>query len=368
MNERDNERIPIGDRVVIYRRGAKKTWTAEFSDGGVHRRKSLRTGNKKVALGRAAELAGQLEAGEFRTTPKPTSIRKAIDAYLEYLVTKNRAHRTVTKYRGVLNTFTDFAAGRNVRNLTQVSMSLLDAHRTERAKDHDSATVYNESVIIKQLFKWAKRRSFILSDPIVEYELDRPRPKEKKAPSLDQVDQILQQCTPRRRAEIAMLAFAGMRSGEAQGLKRMKVDLREGWLDVEDQVEGPTKTAGSVRAVPIHPRLLEVLRALPKHDHELFFTSEPSGKYPEGGRPINTKRLNEYFKAAAARADIHGFTCHSLRHFFKMFCINAGVPREMVDRWQGHRDGSVSGRYYHVHDPDSKKFMNQVPFEKDENE
>jgi integrase len=161
-----------------------------------------------------------------------------------------------------------------------------------------------------------------------------------------------------------MLAFSGMRSGEAQGLKRASMNLKDGWLDILDQVDGPTKTASSVRSVPIHPRLLKLLMALPKHEHELFFVAEPSGKYPDGGQAINTKRLNEYFKAAASRAGIEGFTCHSLRHFFKTFCINAGVPREMVDRWQGHTDGSVSGRYYHVHDSKSKQFMDSVLFEK----
>jgi integrase len=362
MANNDNERIPVGDRVVVYRRGAKGIWTAEFSDGGVHRRKSLRTRNKKVAIQRATEVAGQLEVGDFRAAPNRVSIRQAIGDYIEFLVTNNRAHRTLTRYRGELNTFADFAAERNVRNLAQVSMSLLDSYRAYRAKDHEPATLYHESVVIKQLCKWSRKRGLILSNPIVDYELDKPRPKEKKAPSLEQVNLILEQCTPRRRAEIEMLAFSGMRSGEAQGLKRASVNLRDGWIDILDQVDGPTKTASSVRSVPIHPRLLKLLMALPKHEYELFFVAEPSGRYPDGGQAINTKRLNEYFKAAAARADIEGFTCHSLRHFFKTFCINAGVPREMVDRWQGHTDGSVSGRYYHVHDATSKQLMDSVPF------
>ncbi len=58
----------------------------------------------------------------------------------------------------------------------------------------------------------------------------------------------------------------------------------------------------------------------------------------------------------------------TLRHFFKTHCINQGVPREMVDRWQGHIDGSVSGRYYHVHDAASKVAMEGVPFGTDTEE
>ena len=90
--------------------------------------------------------------------------------------------------------------------------------------------------------------------------------------------------------------------------------------------------------------------------------SEPSGTYPNGGRPSNTKKLNYYFKAAAARAGVDGFAVHSLRHFFKTFCINNGVPREIVDRGQGHADGSVSGGYYHLNREVSKEHMHRVPF------
>lgn len=222
--------------------------------------------------------------------------------------------------------------------------------------------MYHETVVIKQLFKWSKKRSLIAANPIADYEIQKPRPKEKRCPTLEQVHAILEECTPRRKAEIGMLAFTGMRSGELQGLRREDVDLHGGWIHVTFQVDGVTKTAGSVRSLPIHCELLRLLELLPENEHKLFFTSEPSTRYPGGGRPINTKRLNEYFKVAAARVGIKGFTLHSLRHFFKTFVINNGVPRDMADRWMGHVDHSVSARYYHIQDEDSKRYMEKVPF------
>ncbi len=365
--EHDGERITVGDRVVIYRRGRKQIWTAEFSEAGVHHRKSLHTRNKGVALEQATALAGQLQAGTLSRTPPATTILEAANDYISYLETENRARRTITRYRGELAVFGEFAAGIGIRRLGQVTMASMDKYRAHRMKDHNPATVYHETVVIKQLLKWAVRRRLIASNPIAEYELNKPRRPEKRALTLAQVNAILAQCNTRRRqVEVAMLAFTGMRSGEMQGLRREDVDLDGGWIHIGRQVDGPTKTLGSVRDVPIHPRLLGLLRTLSQHGHEFYLTAEPSRRYPNGGRPINTKKLNEYFKAAAARAGIRGFTVHGLRHFFKTHCINNKVPREIVDRWQGHADGSVSGGYYHLQREESQKQMNRIPFGDDE--
>ena len=46
-----------------------------------------------------------------------------------------------------------------------------------------------------------------------------------------------------------------------------------------------------------------------------------------------------------------GFTVHSLRHFFKTHCINCGIPKPVVDAWQGHKiDMSVGAQYYKLSD------------------
>ena len=53
----------------------------------------------------------------------------------------------------------------------------------------------------------------------------------------------------------------------------------------------------------------------------------------------------------------------TLRHSFKTICINAGIPREVVDAWQGHRpDRSAGSAYYKLSDAESQRFMTMVPF------
>lgn len=46
----EGPRIRVGDRVTIYARGKKQIYVADFWDGGVHRKVSLKTSNKAEDL------------------------------------------------------------------------------------------------------------------------------------------------------------------------------------------------------------------------------------------------------------------------------------------------------------------------------
>ncbi|KKM01931.1 hypothetical protein LCGC14_1789500 [marine sediment metagenome] len=356
----DRERIPVGDRVVICRRGRKQIYNAEFSEGGVHRRKSLRTSSKKVAMKRATELAAQLETGEFKPTPR-TKIRRAVAAYIAFLVAKDRARKTIVRYRGELNTFADFAEANNVYRLDQITASVFDKYRAHRGKDHKPATIYHESVIVKQLLKWSRRRDLIKVNPIVDYELEKPKREGKSALTLKQVNTILSECTPRQRRMIAMLAFTGMRVSSLQAQRLEWIEWNIGRMKYHD-----VKKRQIVENMPIHQRLAAELASLTEGDQELLFTAAPSPKYPKGGRPVNAKRLNEYFKMAAQRAGITAFTLHDLRRFFKTFTVNASVPERAVDQWLNHSDGSVRGIYYHLSWEESRRFMDMVRFDRED--
>ena len=190
----------------------------------------------------------------------------------------------------------------------------------------------------------------------------------KGGPNLEQVDRILKAAKEPRRTQYAMLAFTGMRSAEMQHLLRVDVDLKGNWVHIISRHGAETKTRES-RKVPIHPRLRTLLEARKKTSHTWFFTAGPSNKFPHGGHWVNPKRLNEDFLKNLRSLGIpagrkkDGFTIHSLRHFFKTFCINTGIPKPAVDTWQGHHgDHSASAYYYRLSDSDSQKLMLKVPF------
>ena len=86
---------------------------------------------------------------------------------------------------------------------------------------------------------------------------------------------------------------------------------------------------------------------------------------------LNMKKLNEEFQEVLKALGIAsgkkkgGFYLHSLRAFFKTFCIDNNVPQKIVDIWQNHSDGqrpTASDQYYRLSDEVSQAKMKTVPF------
>jgi integrase len=363
----EKDRVPIGERVTIYRRGKRGVWTAEFSQHDKHCRRSLRTSNKKVAIRKATQLDHELSCGMLKPPAPATMVMDAIQQYIEFLKIERRAAKTVVRYRGELNTFAAFCKGRGVHRLANVTPSLLDAYRAMRGKTHHPKTVFHESIVIKQLLRWSESRQLIAETPLKHYRVAKPISRPKPAPTSDEVQRILRAASLDRRMVFAVLAFTGMRVGELQNLRDEDVDRQRGWIQVASRPGAETKTKQS-RKIPIHPLLLNLLRAYRRRTGPYFFSTEPSPKYPEGGHRVSPKHLNEAFQAIAKKLGMpvgrdSGYTLHALRRFFETFAVNAGTPQRAVDTWMGHRgDKSMGSIYYSLSDADSSAMMAKVPF------
>lgn len=56
-----------------------------------------------------------------------------------------------------------------------------------------------------------------------------------------------------------------------------------------------------------------------------------------------------------------GVTLHALRRFFKTTCLDAGVPKPMVDIWVGHETkNDIDHHYYRPQRAEA--WMAKVPF------
>jgi len=367
MIDDETDRVRVGDRVTIYPRGAKKIWVADFWQDGVHKKQSLKTPNKKIAIERATKLAAELIGGTYQAPPPSVTVQQAVDDYITSLKTESRAHKTVVKYQGVFGLFMEYLARHKVSKLSQVTATHFDRYRAERKATKHQKTVYCEGVIIKQLFKWAKSRKLIADNPLAEIKLNKPPMEPKAGPSLEQLNAILAVADEPLRSKLAVLAFTGMRAGELQRLRPEDVELERGWVNIRSRPGAETKTRQS-RKVPIHPRLRAVLVALPKTRRAWLFTAAASKKFPTGDNHINVKRMNEQFTRLVGELEMpvgrdSGFVIHSLRHFFETFTVNAHIPQRVVDTWLGHRsDKSMAAIYYKLNDADSQSFMAKVPF------
>jgi site-specific recombinase XerD len=362
-----NERILVGNRVTIYPRGKKKIWCADFWRDGEHRKQSLKTSNKKVAVERATTLAASLSDGSYHRPLPSVMIAETAEAYMDFLKTEDRARRTIVKYRGILNTLVDFLRELGITRMAQFTATQFDKFRAHRKQDHHVKTLYTEGVVIKQFFRWAKKRRIVLENPLDEIKLAKPKLVPKKGPSMAEIDLILDGADGRLRAIIAIAGFTGMRSGEQQRLRKEDVDFDAGWIHVVSRPGAETKTR-ETRKIPLHPRLREILLALPKSNGPWFFNAEPSPKYPQGGHWISPKKVNDSFKVLLKKLNLsvgrdNGYTIHSLRHSFETICINARIPQRVVDAWLGHTsDRSMAAVYYYLSDEESQRFIKLVPF------
>lgn len=373
MSQTDNEAIQIGDYVSIQPRGKKGTWTANFTQDGAHRRRSLKTRNKKIAQERARRLDLEIAEGMFpgrRQKPVIVGLTAAIEEYETYLKSEGRRRKTRTKYLGILRgKFAMFAASMGVENLCDITLRLIDQYRAEQAAELSERSMHNEGVALKTFLGWCAERKLIDQNPLASRKFRRPRPKPLGGPKLEQINQVLKHSADIRVPVLAVLAFTGMRASECCYLKPEDVDLKGGWIHVVSRPGFENKTGQSWK-VPIHPRLRQILQQVPKGQRDWFFTALPSPRYPAGGHHLNMKHVCEDFKKVLKKLGIvvgkknGGFTLHSLRSSFKIICIHAGIPREVVDAWQNHagRRPTASDAYYRLSDEESQAFMLKVPF------
>jgi len=371
----DRSRIRIGDHVTIYLRGARGVWTADFHfvDGSgrrQHGRRSLGTRQTRIAEQRARELEEKLVREEFQPASAPTTVDAAVQDFLKSKETDRRAKKTLSKYRCELTLFSKFLAeSKKITLLATITASHCDAFKALRKErdELDDYTLYTAMIVLKTFFRWARSRGLVAVNPLAEVRLSKPRRTKHPAATLPQVNDVMALAVGESFAVLATLAFTGLRVGELAALRREDVDLQDGLIRVRHRRDWRPKTEGSERELPIHRRLLSILKAKAISKGQFFFTAAPSPQFPEGTHHINPRDTNELFQKLATACRIvvgrqrQGLTLHSLRRFFRTFCADSGVPQAMVNYWMGHADQSSMD--FHYYDPSkSKEWMERVPF------
>jgi hypothetical protein len=115
---------------------------ADFWQDGAHRKVSLKTANKKVAVERTTRLAADLTHGTYHQPPPPVTVRQAVDAYMTYLKTEDRARKTVVEYRGVFDRFMGCLDRHRVTRLGQVTAGHFGRYRAGRKQTRRQKTIY----------------------------------------------------------------------------------------------------------------------------------------------------------------------------------------------------------------------------------
>lgn len=212
-------------------------------------------------------------------------------------------------------------------------------------------TVRNAIVALQAFYRWRKP----LIDPTANLDLPEPGGRRERAASPSEAELLLGALENGEHDIFATAFYAGLRRGELQALRvedvlADRIRVRRSW----DQVDGekaPKSRAGE-RDVPIIAPLREVLDRL--------CADRPSTAFVFGTdtEPFNPNTLRDrslkMWAAAAVGAFLRGdrrelnpITLHEARHSFSTWLDHAGISETRADRYMGHSNPSVQGRYRH---------------------
>lgn len=196
-------------------------------------------------------------------------------------------------------------------------------------------------------------------NPARKIRVPSQRPREMLFLDAGQVDRLAQACEERQETAgtlVYVLAWTGLRWGEAVALRRPSFDLlrrrlsvRESATEVGGRLIFGTPKSHRARQVPL-PRFLvdKIAVLLEGVDDELVFTA------PKGGPLRNSNFARNVWRPACVTSGMpEGLRIHDLRHTAASLAISAGASIKAVQLLLGHSSAKITlDRYIHLFSDD----------------
>lgn len=359
---------------TTFQRG--KTWTYAFSVVQGGKRRQISKGGyrtKKLAQEALTEALVDHQRGE-RVEPSKMTVRTyLLEEWLPVAGARLKPS-TLAGYGHIVN-------GRIIPHLGDVRLAELTTgqiaglHRRLREQKLSERTILNTHRCLSKALEDAARRRLIARNPARDVETPRPRRKEMKVWSVDELRAFLRATEGDRLSACwTLAATTGLRRGEVLGLRWADIDLDGGQLAVRRSrvlvdyqvVEGEPKS-GRARTVAIDEGTVAVLRRHRRAqleermawggawtDSGYVFTSED-------GLPLHPQAMGWQFEkaqrdlaAATKKADPKAapfpvIRFHDVRHTHATLALQAGVHPKVVQERLGHSSIAITlDLYSHV--------------------
>jgi len=215
-------------------------------------------------------------------------------------------------------------------------------------------TIKTRYVNVRSVFRAAVKDKVIGSDPTDGVRLPRGRRADAamSIPTPEEVGQLITVADERFRPFIGLCAFAGLRLGEAAGVRLSDVDFLRKSLKVTRQVQRVNGGAidvrapkyGSERVVYIADSLIDVLA---EHVATYGTTGKDQWLFAgEGDDPPHQNTVGYWWRKTLRDAGASGIKLHDLRHFYASGLIAAGCDVVTVQRSLGHAKATTTLNTY----------------------
>lgn len=227
-------------------------------------------------------------------------------------------------------------------------------------------TVRNVHVLMHKALEGAVRRTppLLARNPTTPAEKPKARRHELQPWTAEETERVLAAAEGHRFcAAFGLMAMAGLRRGEALGLRWTDLELERGYASIQRALvlvgKVPTfskpKTEAGRRSIPLPTQAIAALRAHRRRLAEerlAYVDVHLSGDLifsDEDGSPVHPDRFLGAFRRISQVAGLRRTRPHDLRHGWATRALEAGVPAKVVQEVLGHASAMVTlDIYSHV--------------------
>lgn len=344
-------------------------WEGRYtaSDGKQHSVYALTQPACTAAL-RAA--MNEVDSGAWRE-PSKLTISEWLDIWLKDYQT-DTSERTVNKYRSIVKHFK-----KSIGNVKVSKLSPLHVRRMIKAMEDDGlkpSTIDNYLRIFRTAMNRAIEAGIIKENPAEKVKL--PKSTGRKFVIIDRQDipafMAAIRDTPYPN-EFTVMLLTGMRIGEIRGLRWSDIDLKNGTIDIQRQLQPKTKALerftppkyGEFRRLHVPTEVISALKDQRRrmasiclsagelwHDdeisHDLVFRKADGSPHVKG-------TLDRWLKKVGEKIGKPDLRPHDLRHSYAIAALRSGASIKSVQHNLGHKTARMTLDTYAAYTEDAGK-------------
>jgi integrase len=335
----------------LYRNNASKVYYGLLKRGGKQIRRSLKTSDRKLAERRLAELREKVGRMSVKRDASRLTFNQVADLWLNVW----SAHLKPASILSLQHKIKELSRTFGPMPVRSITRAVCEDWAQTRSPGVSAATFNHDRGTLKLILDHAKREGLILDNPADSLVRRRIEKSAILVPTREQFTQIvstLRGLWSRYQSAadlVELLAYSGMRKGEANAFRLEDVDFDRGTFKVTGGEVG-TKNH-EARVVPLFPVFREFLERIQKD--QLRLTDKPLVPIVDAKKALHTAcKLN----------GLQHFTHHCLRHYFVSNAIEKGVDFKTIAAWIGHKDGGllVAKTYGHLRDTHSFEMAKRI--------
>jgi len=286
------------------------------------------------------------------------SLEDVVVRFCEHLRSRGFSARTVSAYAGAVRRFAAWLSRDGAFDPASVSaLDVAEWKRSMQEAGRKPSTVNASLDALSAFFSWAVSRGLAPSDPaagVKRVPESRVGPRSLDRKALASLLRVLgREGTPRDRALVALLVYAGLRVSEACSLRVSDVELRER----SGLVRVRSGKGGRWREVP--------LNAAARRELSAYLREHRGGEwlFPGKGGSLTPRAAQKLVSWYGRLAGIPNLTPHVLRHTFCKQLVDAGESLDRVAVLAGHASLDATARYTRPSLSDLEKAVGRLDWE-----